>query len=428
MNEVQTLEAIVRLLGLKEIRMKKGMHIGLRISLLLGSSTSSVLRSWYWYPVWLQIKGKDFRQMWVNCDRGDWLLWFCTHMIGQPEWPTHQEIVRASCQCARLALPHIKPPERRPLQAIEAAEAWAFGQATLEHVQRAGHAANCTSGNGDDAAYLAAQAAYSAAWAVYATEDGDCFRRAQAASGGADRAASAASHQLFSARLAAHDFSSETRAAEDRVEKAVLRECAEIVRHLLKVPEHLTTEFAILHRTITKPATKPTGTDNLWLKGYNALERGKELYFQNQFQEALPYFDTAIESGFEGAEAYGLRGGCLQFLHFDLDSIDAFTKAIEYDSEDSNNYFMRSISKMAVGDQHGCIEDLNEAIRLANIDSASTRIYNANARENGYKDGIAGMYRMQLLQANIVLDCKEFEHIANSNNHTRRSTTDTTSR
>ena len=414
-NDAQTLEAITRLLGAAEIRMKRGGHINLAVSLLFGASTSRALRSWYWHPVWLELEGKNFKQMWTTSDRGDWLLWFCTHMINQPGWPTHQHVVLASCQCARLALRYVKPGERRPLNAIETAEAWARGQATLEQVQCAGHAADCTTGDGD-LAYLAAQAAHSAAWAVYATEDGACFRLAQAASAAASRTASATGYELFMAQLEAGDLTPAARAAQDRVEKTTLRQCADLVRRSLTVPNILTTEFATLQRRITvsffntitnyfkKAATEPTESDHLWREGYKALERGKDFYFQNEVQQALHYFDTAIDSGFEGADVYGMRGGCLQSLNFDLDAIDDFTKAIELNPEDSNNYFMRSISKGAIGDLYGRVDDLNEAIRLAGIDSASTRGHNTHARENGYQDGIAGVYRMQIMHANLDLE------------------------
>lgn len=265
MSEAQKLEAIIRLLGTAEIRMEKGGHIGLAVSLLFGASTSRVLRSWYWHPVWLEIEGKDFRQMWATSDRGDWLLWFCTHMIDQPGWPTHQQVVLASCQCARLALRYVKPGERRPLKAIETAEAWARGQATLEQVQRAGHAADCTTGDGD-VAYLAAQAAHSAAWAVYATEDGHCFRLAQAASGAASGAATATGWGLREAQSKIGDYAAAC-VAGDQIEKTVLRQCADLVRRSLTVPDILTTEFAILQRPRNKRTTGQTENQRLRLSG-----------------------------------------------------------------------------------------------------------------------------------------------------------------
>ncbi len=162
--------------------------------------------------------------------------------------------------------------------------------------------------------------------------------------------------------------------------------------------------FNLIANIFKKTTSLPKKSDHLWREGYEAFERGKNLYFQNEILQALHNFDTAIDSGFEGADVYSMRGGCLQTLQYDLDAIDDFTKAIEFDPEDSNYYYMRSISKGAVGDLHGGIEDLKEAIRLAGIDSASTRSHNAHARDNGYKEGVVGMYRMFMLNANLDLE------------------------
>ena len=190
-------------------------------------------------------------------------------MIDQPGWPTHQQVVLAACQCARIALRHVNPGEKRPLEAIVTAEAWAHGEATLEQVQRAGHAANCVYRQGD-VVFLAAQAAYSAAKVVYAWEDGACFRRAQAASGSAGEAASAAAWELLFAQRDAGDFTQTASAAQDSIRKAVLRQCADIVRRSLKVPNILTTEFVTPQRTINKPTTVPTENDQRWRDGYVA--------------------------------------------------------------------------------------------------------------------------------------------------------------
>jgi tetratricopeptide (TPR) repeat protein len=597
MNQPQKLEAIIKHLRAGEAKMKDNDHIafgmlclfifffalmflingylltftvlssclGLAIPLYYWITVLRNRRSWYWESVRREINGKDLRQMWNTSERGDWLLWFCAHMIGKPGWPTHQQVVFASCQCARLALRHIPPQQTRPLKAIETAEAWARGQATLEQVRDAGHAADALTGYGDTV-YMAAQAAHAAAWAVYATEDGECFRLAQAASDAALRTAWAASYEISETQRERGDFTATADDARDRVEKETQRECAELVRRTLNVPNGLTNElpiydwvkswhrnssgkrtgrmnhipFAIsrhspdlerVKRELTrdrlspalriatvvmvfaagwflvgalerhpdtyytnlrwlvcltavmliwrgdiqkslkwgyllvpvailfnpilpvhlhgermdilriwhtidvataavlflvlalmevqlwltkkrhnypnffkKSATEPTEKDQLWLEGYKAFERGQDLYFQNEVQQALQYFDTAIDSGFEGADLYNMRGGCLQSLKLDLDAIDDLTKAIELNPEDSNYYFMRSISKGHVGDLHGRVDDLNEAIRLAGIDSSSTRSHNAFAREKGYKDGVAGMYRMQMMHAKLELE------------------------
>jgi hypothetical protein len=193
--------------------------------------------TWYWDSVICEFGGKEIGEIWHTAERGDWLLWFATQMIGKNGWPAHEQIVFASCQCARLGLKHVKPNEVRPLNAIETAEAWTCGQATLEEVRTAGHAADYL--EQDDKAFCAAQAAKSAAWAVYAEEDGCCFRMAQAASGGAIWAASAAGYEIFAAQLKNHDFSPSARGVRDNAEKEILRECANVVRQILNVPAEM---------------------------------------------------------------------------------------------------------------------------------------------------------------------------------------------
>lgn len=227
--------------------MKKGLHIGLTLSLLFNVSTPRALRSWYWEPVCREIEGKDLQQMWSSSDRGDWLLWFCTHFIGLPGWPTHQQVVLAACQCARLGLKYIPPDESCPLIAIKTTEAWARGEATFDQVKCAGQAADWVMLDGD-VQYFAAQAAHCAAWAVYAKEDGHCFRRAQGASGAAKEAAWATGWELFKARLKANESGSASAAAKKQGESVVLRQCADIVRRILAVPSCLTNEFETLLR------------------------------------------------------------------------------------------------------------------------------------------------------------------------------------
>ncbi len=70
---------------------------------------------------------------------------------------------------------------------------------------------------------------------------------------------------------------------------------------------------------------------------------------------------------------------------------------------------MRSISKGSTGDLRGRISDLQEAIRAAGIDNAVNRAYNAWAKEKGYADGVIGMYKFELLNANLDLEQQETE-------------------
>jgi hypothetical protein len=275
MDQPRKLLALINKLGASEAKMKEGDHIGfgmlcillsicpvlsliegnifiavaLTMALVLGIlsyywiNALRARRSWYWESVTRELQGKTLRQMWDTCERGDWLLWFCAHMIGKSGWPTHEQLVLASCQCARLSLTHLKSGDLRPLKAIETAEAWVRGGATLEQVRTLGQHADYM--NHDDKAFCAAQAAKSAAWGVYATEDGCCFRLAQAISGAATWSASAAGYELFQMQLDNHDFTPAAAEVREGAEKDILRQCAEIVRRTLTVPNAITNELPL---------------------------------------------------------------------------------------------------------------------------------------------------------------------------------------
>ena len=96
------------------------------------------------------------QQAWDDCERGDWMLWLLGHLSGGPRSKSRKQIVLMACECARLSLKYVPKGEDRPRIAIETAEAWTRGEATLQQVQ-----------NAASAAYAAASAAY-AAYAYYA--------------------------------------------------------------------------------------------------------------------------------------------------------------------------------------------------------------------------------------------------------------------
>ena len=74
-------------------------------------------------------------QAYLNCHRGDWLLWLAAKLsLPRPL------LVQAACDCARTALCFVPLDEPRPLQAIEAAEAWAASP-TSENLFRVSGAA-----------------------------------------------------------------------------------------------------------------------------------------------------------------------------------------------------------------------------------------------------------------------------------------------
>lgn len=160
----------------------------------------------------------------------------------------------------------------------------------------------------------------------------------------------------------------------------------------------------------------PTEGNQKWVEGYKAFERGKQHYLAGQethsiaaqIQNALNCFDYAIASGFEDGGIYGTRGSCLQLLDFHLDAIDDFNKAIPLEPDDSNLYYMRSVSKGATGDLRGRVSDLQEAIRLAGVDTAINKSYDAWAKQKGHKDGVVGMYMFDMCVANQDIESQEF--------------------
>ncbi len=109
-------------------------------------------------------------EAWAKCERGDWMLWLVGRLSGEPDNEKRRKLVLCSCRCARLALPHVRKGEDRPLKAIETAEAWARNEdgVTLEEVMAA--AADTYTAYISYAAhisYVATNAAYAAANASY---------------------------------------------------------------------------------------------------------------------------------------------------------------------------------------------------------------------------------------------------------------------
>ncbi len=129
----------------------------------------------------------DLATAWKNCERGDWMLWLAGKWVGKPESKSRKRLVLAACACARLALPHVRSGEGRPLATIETAERWATGKEGVTLSQVHAYAA--------DAADAAAAAAY-AAYAAYV----------------ADAAADAAAYAAYVART------------------TTLKQCADLVR------------------------------------------------------------------------------------------------------------------------------------------------------------------------------------------------------
>ena len=115
---------------------------------------------------------ETLEEAWAKCERGDWMLWLCGRLSGEPESDSRKKLVLAACECARLSLPYVREGEERPLKTIETAEQYARGgnNITLTMVRDAAAAAYAAADAASVSAYAAdaAYAAYAAADAAYA--------------------------------------------------------------------------------------------------------------------------------------------------------------------------------------------------------------------------------------------------------------------
>ena len=104
----------------------------------------------------------DPQTAWERCGRADWLLWLAAWHC-QPGDALHRAIVSAICGVARTLLRLVPEGEDRPRIAIETAEVWAHGEASIEDVLASAVSA-CAA-----AAHAAAASAHVAA--AYAVTD-----------------------------------------------------------------------------------------------------------------------------------------------------------------------------------------------------------------------------------------------------------------
>ena len=112
----------------------------------------------------------------------------------------------------------------------------------------------------------------------------------------------------------------------------------------------------------------------------------------NRFQDALSHLNMAINSGFEQG-VYVLRGNCFQKLDYHYNAIEDFDKAIETDPLEFSIYYNRAVSKRAILDFTGHIEDLHNAIyyykRHATIENHVLKAFEADLL--GAKMNIEGL-------------------------------------
>ena len=109
---------------------------------------------------------RDITAAWAECQRADWMLWLAGRVVARPL------VVLAACACARTVLRYVPDGEDRPRVAIETAERWARGEATIAEVRSAAAAAADACATDADADACAAADACDAA-ATCATDASD---------------------------------------------------------------------------------------------------------------------------------------------------------------------------------------------------------------------------------------------------------------
>jgi len=153
---------------------------------------------------WLN-EQNTWQEAWNSCPRADWLLW----LIGKDKSIAKKRIVVCACAIARTSLRFVKEGELRPLIAIETAERWAKGEATLDEVNQSRHGAYASNAAypaaaaayAADAAYAAAYASNAAAYAAY--PDAAAYASNAAAYAAAADAADAADAAAYASNAAA---------------------------------------------------------------------------------------------------------------------------------------------------------------------------------------------------------------------------------
>ncbi|MFD1605263.1 tetratricopeptide repeat protein [Flavobacterium artemisiae] len=104
---------------------------------------------------------------------------------------------------------------------------------------------------------------------------------------------------------------------------------------------------------------KSTSNDNnnVDMSSKSVKEIGVALYLANEIDQALTYLDKAVEMGINDG-IFEYRGCCLQELDYHYNAIEDFNKAIFQNPDNFANYFSRAISKGAILDYQGKLEDL----------------------------------------------------------------------
>jgi hypothetical protein len=105
---------------------------------------------------------KNYKEAWMNCERGDWMLWLAKRLRVDD-----RKLTLAKFKCASQVRHLMKDP--RSLAALDAAEKYGNGEISRDELDTAAYAAYAAAA----AAAATAAAAYAADAAAYAADAAD---------------------------------------------------------------------------------------------------------------------------------------------------------------------------------------------------------------------------------------------------------------
>ena len=123
-------------------------------------------------------------------------------------------------------------------------------------------------------------------------------------------------------------------------------------------------------------------------------DRGSELYQRGKYEQAIAYYDEAIDIDPDDAQTYFLRGLAKEENEQHEDAIVDFDKAININPNNAESYHWRGITKFQLSQHKDAIVDFDKAINI-NPNNAESYHWRGVSKyvfgqyQDGYEDAIA---------------------------------------
>ncbi len=133
-------------------------------------------------------------------------------------------------------------------------------------------------------------------------------------------------------------------------------------------------------------------------------EHGYRAYQNRQYEEAITYFDEAINRNPNDMEAYKLRGDAKIHLGRYIEAIEDFDDAISRDPNMASAYYARGAANYFLYQNESAISDFDDAIRLNPDDRRSYKLRGDVKRDLGRFDEAKNDFQTALELASRVDD------------------------